>query len=512
MARARTGTLELRKGVWHARVTVDVEGGQERRWFTLGTSNRTMASTRLKKLVKDIAAGKTSVQAATSTSAAETVKDYASGAEARMSDDDRRNLRLHAFRSIGPMLVGDVESQHVKSALTEAIEEGLKHESVRKLLGAMRRLFALAVEDQIIETNPAATVKIPKQRGADREVHKEREILRDDEFSALMACPDVDEELRMMSLVARVEGGMRTGDVNRWDWAMVDRVHFAACHVSRSKTAKQQALEVPDVLRPFLRAWWERSGKRESGPIFPARRGKNAGGFKATRGISYAERLRKALVKALRWAGIAPRRELFEETATTLPVDFHSFRRSFNTALGEAGVNMQTAMHLAGHSDAKTHLRYVMAGSAAKRIPAAALPVLTLPPAAQSPQRQGDSDDSLSEIAARHSGFEPLAFGFGVKRAASESDHLSAFEPGSEGPRGLHDPVLEPHVSGESAESSSIVPAPEDPDAALALAIGKAAEAGRFDLVSTLAAVLRDRQLARTGVVDLAAERRKREG
>jgi hypothetical protein len=65
------------------------------------------------------------------------------------------------------------------------------------------------------------------------------------------------------------------------------------------------------------------------------------------------------------------------ETATTLPVDFHSFRRAFNTALAEAGVNVQHAMHLAAHSDPKTHMRYVMKTTAMRTTPEAALPRLS---------------------------------------------------------------------------------------------------------------------------------------
>jgi O-acetyl-ADP-ribose deacetylase (regulator of RNase III) len=67
---------------------------------------------------------------------------------------------------------------------------------------------------------------------------------------------------------------------------------------------------------------------------------------------------------------------LFSDVATSRRVDFHSFRRAFNTALAEAGVNVQTAMHLAGHSDAKTHMRYVQSTAAMRRIPIAALPQL----------------------------------------------------------------------------------------------------------------------------------------
>ncbi len=69
-----------------------------------------------------------------------------------------------------------------------------------------------------------------------------------------------------------------------------------------------------------------------------------------------------------------PRDPLYFETPVSLPVDFHSFRRAFNTALADAGVNVQKAMKLAGHSNAATHMRYVMASSEMKTIPDAALP------------------------------------------------------------------------------------------------------------------------------------------
>ncbi len=187
---------------------------------------------------------------------------------------------------------------------------------------------------------------------------------------------------------------MRTGDLNQWDWSMIDRVHFEECFIPRAKTRTPQALAIPAALAPFLRAWWERAGKPDSGPVFPARRGKRAGEFRVTRGQSFAKRLRRDLFRAgiyrappvevpatgpgmrtdlgtlARGTKLAPspRDPLYFETATTLPVDFHSFRRAFNTALAEAGVNVQHAMHLASHSDAKVHVRYVMSTQAMRTI------------------------------------------------------------------------------------------------------------------------------------------------
>ena len=46
-------------------------------------------------------------------------------------------------------------------------------------------------------------------------------------------------------------------------------------------------------------------------------------------------------------------------TATTLPVDFHSTRRAYATALARVGVNEQTAMALTGHASSDVHKRYL---------------------------------------------------------------------------------------------------------------------------------------------------------
>jgi hypothetical protein len=66
---------------------------------------------------------------------------------------------------------------------------------------------------------------------------------------------------------------------------------------------------------------------------------------------------------------------LYAETEDSRPVDFHSTRRAFCTALAAAGVNVQTAQVLAGHSDPKVHQRYIAAASI-RALPDAALPPL----------------------------------------------------------------------------------------------------------------------------------------
>ena len=67
---------------------------------------------------------------------------------------------------------------------------------------------------------------------------------------------------------------------------------------------------------------------------------------------------------------------LFVATITTLPTEMHSMRRAYNSALAAVGVNAQTAIRLAGHSDAKVHMRYVYDRPEFRTVPEEALPAL----------------------------------------------------------------------------------------------------------------------------------------
>src|SRR6185436_11576267 len=98
------------------------------------------------------------------------------------------------------------------------------------------------------------------------------------------------------------------------------------------------------------------------GLVFPARRGERAGETKIK--VSHAAAFRRDLMRAFgleTWDAktrkfkkaremTARERELFTETADTLPVDFHSWRRAYSQALADAGVNAQQATALAGHA------------------------------------------------------------------------------------------------------------------------------------------------------------------
>jgi integrase len=422
------------------------DGTSSRPLYSLGTTDKALARRKLASLVSAIARGHDVLGAAVAANAPERVREYAEAWLAKREAQgiakarwERSYLKNHVFEAIGNLPLGDVTPSHVRSILDDVAGKGLKHGTVVEVRGVLHRLFDDAWRVEVIASNPVARVRVPPSR----EVRKQRCILTDDEFSRFVACASVDLELRMLSLVARCEGGMRTGDLHQWDWSMIDRAAFAECFIPRAKTRTPQRLAIPDVLAPFLRAWWERAGKPESGAVFPVRIGKRAGETKRTN--SHAKRLRSALFHAAvyRMPSIEvpatskgtrtdrgkqapgmklapnPRDPLYRETATTLPVDFHSFRRAFNTALAEAGVNVQRAMHLAAHSDPRVHARYVMSTAAMREIPNDALPSLPAGALAEVSRREGNvtgrddstvarpSDDAQPSDIVGARGFEP---------------------------------------------------------------------------------------------------------
>jgi len=194
-----------------------------------------------------------------------------------------------------------------------------------------------------------------------------------------------------MSVGARCFGGLRTGDLHALRWEALDTANgaFTFGWAPRKKTSRPQKLSIPSMMRPILRDWWTRHSQPSIGLVFPVLRGDKAG-VGEKHGVSHAGAFRRDLKRAFTAACEANSRasvptkgsprwlELFEHTAHTKPVDFHSWRRAFNQALADAEVNAQTASALAGHADLGAHMRYLTNTSKMRTIPEAALPVIVV--------------------------------------------------------------------------------------------------------------------------------------
>jgi len=437
--RPRKGTLEFRGKTWHARLTITIEGESVRKWFDLGTDNKAVARRKLAKLGKEQGSGAApTVEALASAAAkAETFDDVAEKVIDRqrkggLSTWKERAQRVRDYASpvFGSKPIASVRVADIREALELALEQGKSKQTIIHLRNDLSGIFGSLWRDEVIAENPVERVSIPEGAATDE---RERVQLTDEEFVRFMGSELVSLELQVMAMTSRCFGGMRASDLHAWDWShiaiKVDPVtryaQFLDAHVPRPKTKKSKEkkpprLVIPAALRPVLADWWEREGRRVAGPVFPCRAGERAGQNKIK--TSYAKALRAALwdagiVRPLAgfdealsiWKGLSQIAEpdraavaraeaetrarcLIQAGSETFkPLDFHSFRRSFNTALAAAGVNVQQAMALAGHKSTATHMVYVqLAQLGALETPAAALPVL--------PQLRGETPEAENEI------------------------------------------------------------------------------------------------------------------
>lgn len=406
--RKRTGSLAWRGGTWCGRVTVELDGETVRPWVRLETDNKAVARRKLAKLIED----PTLANAKQVATAPETYAELADRvAKSRRQEGlkdcstEESRERVWVIPEIGPLPVASVRPEHIGSIYESARAKGRSLSLLRNLRTVLQSRFNVAVEEQTIATSPAAHARIPKAK-VDR---RERAVLTDGEFQVYLTWTHPVEchrvaviERQAMSALARMFGGLRTGDIHALQWTHFDAVNngFTWGMALRRKTARPQRITVPEALRPILRDWWARSGKPTSGLVFPVLRdGKRS--KVDTKGAKHAVSHAHAMRRDLQAAFIAHRKanptapaeildtyapapdsprwlELFKETEFTRPVDFHSWRRKFVQALADMGMSAQQAQKLAGHSDLAAHERYLRTSAKTLDIPSEALPKLSI--------------------------------------------------------------------------------------------------------------------------------------
>ena len=275
--RPRKGSLEFRGGTWHARLTVTVDGESIRKWFDLETDNRAVARRKKARLIAQQQAP--SVEAvAIEAARPETYSELSVRISARRRAEGIADFRTEQSREtvwvipeIGHLAVRDVRPEHIASIFENARAKGRSLSLLRNLRSVLQSRFNAAIEDEIIQSSPVDRVRIPKAK-IDR---RERAVLTDTELAIYLAWEHPLKhrqlavlERQTMSALARMFGGLRTGDIHALQWTHFDTSStpelagaFTWGMALRRKTARPQRIEVPESLRPILRDWWTRAGK-----------------------------------------------------------------------------------------------------------------------------------------------------------------------------------------------------------------------------------------------------------
>lgn len=191
------------------------------------------------------------------------------------SEESREKLWI--IREIGHMVVQSIRPLDIAEIYENAKAKGMSRSQIHHLRTVLRSRFAVTMFEETISKNPVELDPLP----AIAEDRRERAVLSDEELAVYLSWQHPEKHHRLavlqrqtMSVLARVLGGLRTGDLHALEWRHFDVPDFTIGTALRSKTKKPQKILVPEPLRPVLIAWWKEMSEPKSGPIFPALRGK----------------------------------------------------------------------------------------------------------------------------------------------------------------------------------------------------------------------------------------------
>ena len=232
----------------------------------------------------------------------------------------------------------DVEPVAVRSFLAALTRDKLSRRSQARALSAVKSLFKYACREGLLEDNPAAAVRTPKQ-----EKHLPRH-LRPDEMERLVDAPEDDGPLarRDRALIELLYAtGLRVGELVSLDWPDLD----LSARVLRvlGKGGKERMVPFGQPAAEALSTWlddWEglATAPREDDeePVFLNHRG----------GRLSARSVRRILDRHTATAGVPA------------GVHPHTLRHTFATHLLEEGADLRTIQELLGHSSLATTQKY----------------------------------------------------------------------------------------------------------------------------------------------------------
>lgn len=134
--------------------------------------------------------------------------------------DYRDELERFAIPALGALRMSEVEPRHIK-ALIAKVGEGRRPNTVRLALAPVKALFATALEDGLIRTNPAAGVRIAQPTTLDEDDDDAVQIkaLTREQLAGLLAEIDPDYAA-FVTFVAQT--GLRISEAVAVRWSDVD--------------------------------------------------------------------------------------------------------------------------------------------------------------------------------------------------------------------------------------------------------------------------------------------------
>lgn len=256
----------------------------------------------------------------------------------------KRDLERHALPFFGPMKLSEVEPRDVKRFIGQLIGLGLTSNSVRRRMAPVRTLFATAVEDGLIRSNPTSRIRIPRSPADRPDDHEPAKALTEHELARLL--DEVPPEWRLfVEFLAHT--GLRFSEAIGIRWSDIDvegqrlRVRRRLYHgvdAPKSRYGRRDIPLTPRMLNALQQQRHSNTYGGEDDPVFATRAGTP---------LDYACVYGRVFKPAARRAGVPW-------------AAFHTLRHTCATMLFRNGLNAkQVQMWLGHHSPAFTLAVYV---------------------------------------------------------------------------------------------------------------------------------------------------------
>lgn len=243
---------------------------------------------------------------------------------------------------IGTMKIEDIRDVHLQSILNDQAGKSASH--VKKLQMVMKEMFRRARQSRIISYDPAELLELPSV------TEGKRRSITDEERKAILSVTEYHPAgLWVLTLLYT---GMRPGETAALTWANVDfennEIHVHAARESGSKRIKAPktdagARDIP-IHSALLPRLLDACGEPME-PVFPNRDGKHMDDATIYR------RWKSFLRELDIFSGAEVYRNKIVKHAIAQDLTPYCLRHTFCTDLQKAGVPLNVAKELMGHSD-----------------------------------------------------------------------------------------------------------------------------------------------------------------
>ena len=237
-------------------------------------------------------------------------------------------FRGKSLRQITPSMIESFKQEFLNTPTKRGGKRSMT--TVNYHLSVLSKIFSLATDAEIVESNPCRKVKKFRLN------NQRMRVLSEEEETRLMAALE-DNELVGQIVTVALHTGMRRGEIFNLKWFDVD-FNRGFIQVRESKSNKKRLIPMNSTVKTLLK---ER--KRESEYVFPSP--KTSGKL---------DNIKRSFRRAV-------------EKAEIKEFCFHDLRHTAATRMADAGADAFTLMKILGHSDIRMTARYTHATDSAVR-------------------------------------------------------------------------------------------------------------------------------------------------